>query len=180
MDVSDLNQQRFGALDRLFGRGALERLQSSHVVVIGIGGVGSWTAEALARSGVGKITLIDLDDLCITNTNRQLHAVAGQIGRAKVEAMAERIALISPDCEVSQELAFFTEKSADRLLAPGFDCVVDAIDNIHFKAEMVVQCRDRELPHVVVGAAGGKRDASKIATSDDASMDIRRSRSMSP
>lgn len=157
---------RFSGIGRLYGTGALARLQTAHVAVIGIGGVGTWAAEALARSGIGKLTLIDLDEICITNVNRQLHALDGQIGKPKVEAMAERIRLISPQCEVHAIPEFFTSGSADRLLGSGFDVVVDAIDSIAHKALLVARCRDEKIPLVVCGGAGGKRDPSRIRIDD--------------
>ena len=103
---------RFSGIGRLYGQGALARLRDAQVAVVGIGGVGTWAAEALARSGIGRMTLIDLDEVCITNVNRQLHALDGTIGRPKVEAMAERIRLISPSCEVHAVPEFFTAASA--------------------------------------------------------------------
>ncbi len=109
---------RFGGLARLYGRDALERLRRAHACVVGVGGVGSWTAEALARSGVGAITLIDLDDVCVTNVNRQLPALDGQIGRPKVAALADRIRLINPACRVTPVTEFFTSANASELLGP--------------------------------------------------------------
>lgn len=157
---------RFSGIARLYGTEALERLRRAHVAVVGIGGVGTWTAEALARSGIGRITLVDLDEVCITNVNRQLHALDGQIGRPKVESMAERIRLISPHCEVRALSEFFTAGSADRLLDPGYDAVVDAIDNVSHKALLIVRCVERGIPVIVSGGAGGKRDPSNLSVSD--------------
>lgn len=134
--------------------------------MIGIGGVGSWTVEALARSGVGELTLIDLDSVCITNTNRQLHAVDGQIGREKVDAIADRVKLINPEVIVHREIDFFTENSADRLLSEHFDCVVDAIDSITHKCYLIACCRDRDIPIVVSGGAGGKSDPTAVSRDD--------------
>src|SRR5579872_559517 len=102
-------ERRFGGLARLYGRAGLERLRQAHVCVVGIGGTGSWAVEALARSGVGKLTLVDLDEICVTNTNRQIHALDGSVGRAKVEAMAERVRGINPSCQVHAVMEFFTE-----------------------------------------------------------------------
>ena len=157
---------RFGGIGRLYGTKALKRFRDSHVCVVGVGGVGSWTVEALARSGVGKMTLIDLDDICVSNTNRQLHALDGAIGQQKVDALAARIALINPECEVVAESEFFTAKTRDTLLGPGFDCVVDAIDQPVNKCLLIDGCRHREIPIVTVGAAGGKRDPTQIVTDD--------------
>ena len=157
---------RFGGIGRLYGNKALTRLKNAHICVVGVGGVGSWTVEALARSGVGKLTLIDLDDICVSNTNRQLHALDGNIGLQKVDALASRTALINPDSEVVAVSDFFTAKTRDALLEPGFDCVVDAIDQPVNKCLLIDGCRSRNIPVVTVGAAGGKRDATKILTDD--------------
>ena len=157
---------RFSGLARLYGANALPLLQHSHVAVIGIGGVGSWTAEALARSGIGNITLIDLDEICVTNINRQLPAHDGQIGRHKVSAMAERMRLINPDIVVQEEIAFFTAATVERLLSPRYDCVVDVIDDARLKALLIASCRDRNLPLIVAGGAGGKQNPAAVSTAD--------------
>jgi len=157
---------RFSGLGRLYGKAAMERLCSAHACVIGVGGVGSWTAEGLARSGVGRLTLIDLDDVCITNVNRQLPALDGQIGRPKTEALRERIRLINPDCEVTAIAEFFTASSADRLLTTAYDCVVDAIDGVSNKALLIAKCVQHGRPCVTVGGAGGKRDCTRIRRGD--------------
>jgi tRNA A37 threonylcarbamoyladenosine dehydratase len=166
--------QRFGGTGRLFGTAGLKRLHNAHVCVIGVGGVGSWTVEGLARSGIGALTLIDLDDVCVTNVNRQLPALDGQIGRSKVVVLAERVAAINPECRMQTVQEFFTESSAARLLAPDFDYVVDAIDNMTNKARLIAACRDRGLPCVTVGAAGGRRDPMQIRAGDlgDAENDL--------
>ncbi|MEO7598028.1 MAG: tRNA threonylcarbamoyladenosine dehydratase, partial [Opitutus sp.] len=158
--------ERFGGVSRLWGRAALDRLRAAHVCVIGVGGVGSWTVEGLARSGVGALTLIDLDDVCITNVNRQLPALEGAIGRPKVEVLAERVQAINPECCVKAVTEFLTESTAQRLLAPTFTFVVDAIDNMTNKARLIAACRDRGLPCITVGAAGGRRDFSQIRVGD--------------
>lgn len=157
---------RFGGVGRLFGPAALERIAAAHVGVIGLGGVGSWAVEALARSGVGTLTLVDLDDVCITNVNRQLPAVDGQIGRPKATVLAERIRQINPGCHVRAEHEFFTVASADHLLAGPFDCVIDAIDRMTTKALLIAQARRRGYPIVTVGGAGGRRDPTQIRTGD--------------
>jgi len=158
--------QRFGGLGRLFGNEALPRLQGAHVAVIGVGGVGSWTVEALARSGIGAITMVDLDDVCITNVNRQLPALDGQIGRQKIAVLAERVTAINPECRVHAVAEFFTSETTDRLLATRYDFVVDAIDRMSLKALLIAECRRREMPVITVGGAGGKRDASAIRVAD--------------
>jgi tRNA A37 threonylcarbamoyladenosine dehydratase len=159
---------RFGGLGRLLGGAALERLRGAHVAVVGVGGVGSWTAEALARGGVGALTLIDLDEVCVSNVNRQLHALDGQIGRAKVEVLAERIRLINPACRVSAVQEFFVASNADRLLAPAapYHAVVDAIDSVAHKARLLAACVARGLPVVTTGGAGGKRDGTRLRVGD--------------
>jgi tRNA A37 threonylcarbamoyladenosine dehydratase len=160
---------RFGGVARLVGMGGLEKLHAAHVCVIGVGGVGSWTVEGLARSGVGAITLIDLDDVCVTNVNRQLPALDGTVGRPKVAVLAERVRLINPSCRVDVRTEFFTKESAERLLgsgAGGFDVVVDAIDGMTQKALLIAECVRRGLKCVTVGGAGGKRDATLVRVGD--------------
>lgn len=159
-------QDRFGGVGRLFGRAALERLHSSHVCVVGVGGVGSWVVEGLARSGVGALTLIDLDDVCVTNVNRQLPALDGQIGRPKVSVLAERVLLINPECRVEEAHEFFTASTAARLLGTSFDFVVDAVDRMSHKALLISGCRERGLPVLTIGAAGGRRDPTRIHRGD--------------
>ncbi len=116
---------RFGGIARLYGEAGLQRFHDSHVCVIGIGGVGSWAAEALARSGIGQLTLIDMDDVCITNTNRQIHALQGNVGKLKTEVMAERIQLINPDCQIHIIDDFITEENLQEYMNNRFDFVVD-------------------------------------------------------
>jgi len=163
--MSDFDQ-RFGGLARLYGRASLERLRQSHVAVIGIGGVGSWSAEALARSGVGELTLVDFDDLCVTNVNRQIHAVTADLGALKVEAMARRIREINPECRVQAVPEFFTSANADRLLERGFSCVLDAIDNVANKCRLLAGCRQRNIHVVTTGGAGGRTDPTQLRVAD--------------
>src|SRR4051812_28237568 len=134
--VSDFDF-RFGGIGRLFGSEALNRLRAAHVCVVGIGGVGAWSVEALARSGVGKLTLMDLDEICVSNVNRQLHALNDAVGRAKVDVMAERVRGINPECKVRAVTEFFTEANARELLASPFDYVVDAIDSVSNKCLLI-------------------------------------------
>lgn len=157
---------RFGGVGRLVGHAGLERLRAAHVCVVGVGGVGSWVVEGLARSGVGALTLVDLDDVCVTNVNRQLPALDGNIGRPKVAALADRVRLINPACRVETVAEFFTEATAERLLAPAFDYVVDAIDLMSHKALLIAGCRDRGRRCLTVGAAGGRRDPTQICAGD--------------
>lgn len=164
--LDDIWTERFGGIDRLYGRGALRTLSRAHVAVIGLGGVGSWLAEALARSGVGRLTLIDADDLCVSNTNRQLPALAGQYGRGKTEAMAERCRAINPAIAIDAIPNFLTPGNLDDLLGRGYDLVVDACDSFRTKVEAVAWCRRRKLPLIVVGAAGGRRDPTLVRVRD--------------
>ena len=166
MTLSDDYVARFGGLGRLFGAAALPRLHAAHVAVVGVGGVGSWVVEALARSGVGALTLVDLDDVCVTNTNRQLHAVVGSVGRPKVAVLAERVRAINPECRVTERAEFFTAPSADRLLAERCDWLVDAIDGMSNKALLLASCVERGQPVLTVGGAGGRRDATRIRVGD--------------
>jgi tRNA A37 threonylcarbamoyladenosine dehydratase len=159
-------ETRFGGIARLYGKGGLEELRAAHVGVIGIGGVGAWAAEALARSGIGALTLVDLDEVCASNINRQLHALTETVGRAKVEVMAERIRAINPDCRVTAEQKFFNAQTAAELLAPKYDFVLDAIDSVTNKVLLLAQCRERNLPAVACGGAGGRRDATQIRAAD--------------
>jgi len=160
-------QQRFGGLERLYGRGALERLAAAQVCVIGLGGVGSWAVEALARSGVGALTLVDLDDVCVTNVNRQVHAVDGVIGRPKAEVLADRVRAIHPGCAVHARAEFLTAATADALLgATRFDYVVDAIDSLKDKLQIIYRCRDAKLPLVTCAGAGGRGDPTQVRVDD--------------
>ncbi len=164
--MNDDYVSRFGALGRLYGAAALPRLHAAHVAVVGVGGVGSWIVEALARSGVGALTLVDLDDVCVTNTNRQSHALADTVGRPKVAVLAERVRAINPDCRVTTHTEFFTAQSAERLLATKFAWLVDAIDGMSNKTLLIASCVQRGQPVLTVGGAGGKRDATRIRVGD--------------
>ncbi len=157
---------RFGGIGRLYGAAALERLRSAHVCVVGIGGVGSWAVESLARSAIGSLMLVDLDDVCESNINRQIHALDGAIGQPKTEAMAARCRLINPDCAVRVQHAFYTSKTADLILDNDYDFVLDAIDSVNHKCELIAQCRRRKIPVIVSGGAGGRMDASQIQIAD--------------
>lgn len=161
-----VDDPRFGGIARLYGVEALARLQSSHVAVAGIGGVGSWAAEALARTGVGRITLIDMDDICITNTNRQLPAMKGNIGRLKVEVMAERIQAINPGCDVRPIMGFVTQDTLAEYIADDLSCVLDSIDSVISKVALIAWCRRRKIPIVTTGGAGGQIDPTQITVAD--------------
>ena len=150
-----MSSERFSGISRLYGESALQRFLTARVAVVGIGGVGSWAVEALARSGIGHLTLIDLDEICVTNVNRQLHAMDGQIGRLKTSAMAERIHAINPAATITEKQTFYSEKNAEELLAEGFDVVIDAIDAVRQKCHLIATCHSKGIPIVTCGAAGG-------------------------
>lgn len=160
------DEQRFGGIRRLYGDAAYELFSQANVCVIGIGGVGSWAAEALARSGIGTITLVDMDDVCITNTNRQIHALDGNIGKAKVDAMKERIQLINPHCQVDCIEDFITPDNLSELLSEPFDYIIDCIDSIKPKAALVAWCKRNKRKLITVGGAGGQTDPTQIQIAD--------------
>ena len=160
-----MDLERFAGIARCYGTDGYARLAAARVAVVGIGGVGSWVAEALARSGVGHIRLIDLDDLCVSNTNRQLPALAGQYGLNKAAAMAERIRLINPACAVAAVEDFVTPANVDQHLT-ALDAVIDACDSLAAKQAMVVAARRAKLPIFVSGAAGGQVNPGQIASAD--------------
>ncbi|MFZ4537302.1 tRNA cyclic N6-threonylcarbamoyladenosine(37) synthase TcdA [Propionivibrio sp.] len=158
--------RRFGGIQRLYGADALERFQAAHVCVVGIGGVGSWASEALARSAIGQITLIDLDMVAESNVNRQIHALGDAFGKAKTLAMAERILAINPACRINEVEDFVTPDNLDQLLDKGFDYVIDAIDQVRTKAAMIAWCKTREIPLITSGGAGGQIDPTRIEITD--------------
>ncbi|MCU5774664.1 tRNA cyclic N6-threonylcarbamoyladenosine(37) synthase TcdA [Erwiniaceae bacterium BAC15a-03b] len=166
ISLSDAWRQRFGGTARLYGQDALQLFAEAHVCVIGIGGVGSWAAEALARTGIGAITLIDMDDVCVTNTNRQVHALRNNVGKAKTEVMAERILAINPECRVTCIDDFITAENTAELLSGGFSYVIDAIDSVRPKAALLAWCRRNKMPLVTTGGAGGQIDPTRIQVVD--------------
>lgn len=159
-------ERRFGGVRRLYGPAAFGRFQQAHVCIIGIGGVGSWVAEALARSAVGRLTLIDPDHIAESNINRQLHALTGEEGKAKVQAMRERIRAINPHCQVNGVEEFLSEENLDTLLGGGFDFVVDAIDSARVKAALIHHCKRNKIRLVCVGGAGGQTDPALVRVDD--------------
>ena len=159
-------ERRFGALDRLYGVAAARKIRAAHVVVVGIGGVGSWSAEALARSGVGRLTLIDLDHVAESNINRQVHALQTTLGQAKVQAMRERIALIHPGCAVNCIEEFVDADNWPALLPAQVDAVIDACDQVPAKTAMAAWAMQNATIFVAVGAAGGKRLAHQVEIDD--------------
>jgi tRNA A37 threonylcarbamoyladenosine dehydratase len=159
-------ERRFSGVRRLYGEQGLAKLQAAHACIIGIGGVGSWAVEALARSAVGHITLIDLDNIAESNVNRQLHAIDGIFGMAKVTAMAQRVKAINPACVVQEIEEFVTPENVAEMLNSGFDMVLDAIDDARAKVAIAAYCKKNNIQLVTVGAAGGRLDPTKIKQGD--------------
>ncbi|WP_020651859.1 tRNA cyclic N6-threonylcarbamoyladenosine(37) synthase TcdA [Massilia niastensis] len=159
--------RRFGGIARLYGERALERFRAAHVCVIGVGGVGSWIVEALARSAIGHLTLIDLDNVAESNINRQIQALSSTVGMPKIEALKERIAQINPFCKVSLVEDFIDPDNIPALVAnQGFDYVVDAIDSVKPKAALIAWCSANGMPLVTIGGAGGQIDPTKVEIRD--------------
>lgn len=159
-------QRRFDRAARLFGEPGMHRLMAARVVVFGVGGVGSFAAEALARSGVGELALVDFDKVCVTNTNRQLHTMKGTIGKSKVEVMAERLRLVHPTGEVAAVSRFYDAEAADELLAGRIDYAIDAIDNMTAKAHLLATCLERGIPVVSSMGAAARLDPTQIVVKD--------------
>lgn len=157
---------RFGGIGRLFGVKGLERIRTARVLVIGIGGVGSWVAESLARTGIGSMTLVDLDDVCVTNINRQIHALSNTVGQFKVDVMKNRVKDIHPQCEVDTKQCFFSPKNLETIFDRDYDFVVDACDDFTNKCYLIDHCRKNKIPLVVMGGAGGKIDPQQIRVTD--------------
>lgn len=165
LEQADL-ARRFGGLERLYGVEGAQRIRQAHVAVVGIGGVGSWAAEALARSGVGRLTLIDLDNVAESNINRQIHALSATVGQAKVLAMQERIAQINPHCVVHAVEDFVTPENWPSILPTPVDAVIDACDQVKTKTALAHHARRHRQCFISVGAAGGKRLAHKVDIDD--------------
>lgn len=164
--IDENTRLRFNGIIRLYGTQAIATLQASHVLIIGIGGVGSWAAEALARSAIGAITLMDLDDVCISNTNRQVHATQETIGQAKIEAMANRLMQINPQITVNTVHDFLDEDNLEQYIHKEYDLVIDAIDAVMVKTKLINFCKRKKIRVITIGSAGGKTDPQKITSSD--------------
>ena len=166
MSRVDNYEQRFGGIGRLYTPEGLAKLRQSHVCVIGIGGVGSWAVEALARTGIGKITMIDMDDICVTNINRQIHAMTGTVAQLKTEAMKERVEKINPECVIEIIDDFITPENIPEYLNRGYDYVLDAIDSVRTKAALIAYCKRNKIKLITTGGAGGQTDPSQIQIAD--------------
>jgi len=167
-DVHDIDfNRRFGGIARLYGEPALKRFRIAHVCIIGVGGVGSWVVEALARSAIGNITMIDLDNLAESNINRQIHALTNTLGKAKVTALQERIVQINPYCRVKEVEDFITADNLDVIIGTQqFDYIVDAIDDVRAKTALIAYCRQHGIKLITIGGAGGQIDPTKIEIRD--------------
>jgi len=159
-------ETRFSGIGRLYGIENAKRINQFHICVIGIGGVGSWVAEALVRSGISEITLIDNDEVALSNTNRQIHTLDNTIGNQKVKAMAERLLLINPDLKCHLIDDYITVKTYESYLSNGYDYVVDAIDSIKFKSLIIQYCKRNKIPVITTGGAGGLTDPSQVVVAD--------------
>ncbi|OPG73245.1 tRNA cyclic N6-threonylcarbamoyladenosine(37) synthase TcdA [Pseudomonas ogarae] len=164
--VMSTEDPRFAGIARLYGIEGLERLRAAHVAIVGVGGVGSWAAEAIARCGVGEISLFDLDDVCVSNANRQLHALDSTVGKPKVEVMAERLRGINPDCTVHAVADFVTRDTMAEYITPNIDCVIDCIDIVNAKAALIAWCKRRKIQIITTGGAGGQIDPTLIQVCD--------------
>lgn len=158
--------RRFDRMGRLVGDQMMEKLFNTKVSVIGLGGVGSWAAESLARSGVGHLTIVDFDEICITNANRQLHALQGFVGKKKAEVMGERLQKINPQMKVTVMPMFYNEENSESILSANSDYILDAIDNLTAKAFLLNTCRERKLPVITSAGAAARLDPSRIKISD--------------
>jgi tRNA threonylcarbamoyladenosine dehydratase len=158
--------RRFGGISRLYGNAALERFSDSRIAVVGVGGVGSWAVEALARSGVGNLILFDMDHVAESNINRQLPALESEFGRAKVDVLSERVKQINPDCSVKSVDIFIEEENQQEFIDPEFDYVIDCIDNYRNKASLIAYCKLQKIPLITIGGAGGRKDPTKIRQVD--------------
>lgn len=159
-------KERFSGIERLYGEAGFQRLQQAHVAVVGVGGVGCWAAEMLARCGVGEITLMDADEVCVTNINRQIHALNSTVGQSKVSAMKSRILDINPECMVHAHEQFFMDTTANTLLDTDFDFLIDAVDSVKHKVLLLTLCHIKTIPVVTTGGAGGKKHPNNLQVAD--------------
>ncbi len=163
---TDSRDEAFGSLARVYGRQGFDELPQLRICVVGIGGVGSWAVEALARTGVGHITMIDHDDVSTSNINRQLHALHTTVNKSKVEIMRERLLLINPTADIVAEDDFLAEKNLAHYLERDFDVVIDAIDNIRFKVAAIAHCKRNKIRIITTGGAGGRVDPLQVGVAD--------------
>lgn len=164
--VGEVNDRRFDGVRRLYGETLFSKIQGSTALVVGLGGVGSWTVEAIARSGVGQIVLVDMDEVCISNINRQIHALPETVGKSKAEVLQERIHSINPLCHVTVKNTFFTEKTVEDVFSSRPSVVVDAIDRVTNKALLIATAVSRGVPIVTTGSAGNRFDPAGVKVED--------------
>ncbi len=158
--------RRFDRFGRLVGDEKMEKLFRAHVCVIGLGGVGSWAAESLARSGIGRLTVVDFDDICITNANRQLHALQGLVGQKKAQVMAERLRKINPQAKVEDLVMFYNQETSDEILGRKPDFILDCIDNLTAKSHLITRALELGIPLITATGAGARLDPSKVKIAD--------------
>jgi len=158
--------RRFDRMGRLVGDAAMEKLFNTHVMVLGLGGVGSWAAESLARSGVGKMTIVDFDEICITNANRQLHALQGLVGKKKATVMAERLRKINPQAQIHEHVLFYNEENSETILSAKPDYIIDAIDNLTAKCHLLATCRRLQIPVITSAGAAARLDPLAVELKD--------------
>ncbi|MFC0179815.1 tRNA cyclic N6-threonylcarbamoyladenosine(37) synthase TcdA [Thorsellia kenyensis] len=165
-ELSEEYLKRFGGIARLYGKESLRHFARAHFCIVGIGGVGTWIAESFARTGIGEITLIDLDEICVTNTNRQIHALTSTVGQSKIDVMARRILEINPECKVHKIEDFITVQNIQSHLSQEFDYIIDAIDSVKTKAAIAAYCRRNKKKFLMIGGAGGQIDPTLIEVAD--------------
>lgn len=167
-DIPDKSPQeiRFSGINRLYGDRTYEILSNSHVLVVGCGGVGSWTVEALARTGLGELTLVDPDEVCLSNTNRQLVALTTTVGKPKIEVLRERVLAINPECKVNLIQDFYSKDSSERIFSVNYDYVIDAIDMLTPKCHLIATARSKGIGVCTVGGSGGRHDPTNLRTGD--------------
>lgn len=158
--------RRFDRMGRLVGDQVMEKLFRTHAMVIGLGGVGSWVAESLARSGVGKITLVDFDEICITNANRQIHALQGLVGQKKAFVMADRLKKINPQAQIEGLPLFYNEENSQEIMSRQPDYVIDAIDNLTAKCHLLNFCKENHLKVITSAGSAAKLDPARIRIVD--------------
>jgi tRNA threonylcarbamoyladenosine dehydratase len=158
--------RRFDRMGRLVGDTKMKKLMDSHVMIIGLGGVGSWAAESIVRSGVGEVSLVDFDEICITNFNRQLHALQGMVGSQKSDVMAARMKQINPQAKIHSITKFYNSDYSDEIFVKRPDYVIDAIDNVTAKCHLLAYCKKENIPVVCATGSGGRMDPSQVKIAD--------------
>ncbi|MCJ8276469.1 MAG: tRNA threonylcarbamoyladenosine dehydratase [Bdellovibrionales bacterium] len=172
MSDQEYYDYRFSGIERLYGKAEALKIRKSHVLIVGLGGVGSWVVEALARTGMEKLTLVDFDDICVSNTNRQLHAIEPNVGKMKTQALKTRVESINKNCKVQLIEEPYSPETEARIFSHSYDVVIDCIDKSIDKERMAVASRERNIPIILMGTTGGRRDLSQIKVADLSNTDI--------